>query len=51
MVSTLEALVIMHGDAVVEYCYQRTPAWDYENDPHNGCVTQGPIILALQNKA
>ncbi len=46
----LEALVIMHGDAQVAYCHKRTPETMEMILAILGCVTQEPIILALQKK-
>ena len=46
----LEALVIMHGNAKVAYCHQRTPETMEMTLAILGCVTQEPIILTLQNK-
>ncbi len=43
----LKALVIMHGDAYVACCHQRTPETMEMILAILGCVTQGSIILAL----
>jgi hypothetical protein len=47
----LEALVILQGDALVAYCHQTTPETMEMILANLGCVTQEPIILAMQNKA
>jgi hypothetical protein len=47
----LEALVIMHGDAYVEYCHQRTPETMEMTLAILGCVTQEPMTFDLQKQS
>jgi hypothetical protein len=44
----LETLVIMHGDALVAYCHQRTPEAMEIILAISGRVMQVPIVLTLQ---